>query len=108
MDRDIVPGVSRQIKDSRTGEEIYRIIWWRPNFYEVRAGNKYVLAELRNGNYLFGEPAAPVAAMTERITGAPRLVKGEEAEMRFRTMFFDPVNDAFRMMALSFPALRFC
>ena len=67
-----------------------------------------VLAEIRDGNYLFGEPGAPVAAMTERKAGAPRLVNGEEAEMRFRTMFFDPVNDAFRMMVLSFPALRFC
>ena len=25
MDRDIVPGVSRKVKDSRTGEEVYRI-----------------------------------------------------------------------------------
>ena len=108
MDRDIVPGVSRKVKDSRTGEEVYRIIWWQPDLYEVRARDKFVLAEIRDGNYLFGEPGAPVAAMTERTTGATRLVKGEEAEMRFRTMFFDPVNDAFRMMVLSFPALRFC
>ena len=108
MDRDIVPGVSRKVKDSRTGEEVYRIIWWQPNLYEIRARNKFVLAEIRDGNYLFGEPGAPVAAMTERKAGAPRLVKGEEAEMRFRTFFFDPVDDAYRMMALSFPALRFC
>ena len=31
MDRDIVPGVSRQVKDSRAGEEIYRIIRWQPD-----------------------------------------------------------------------------
>ena len=35
-------------------------------------------------NYLFGDPGIPVASITERTTGAPRLVGGEEAaEMRF-------------------------
>lgn len=69
MDRDIVPGVSRKVKDSRTGEEVYRIIWWQPDLCEVRARDKFVLAEIRDGNYLFAEPGAPVAAMTERKAG---------------------------------------
>lgn len=108
VDTDIVPGVSRKVKDNRTGEEVYRIVWWRPNLYEVRTRDKSIQAEIRNGSYLFGDPGMPVTAMTERMNGESRLVRGMEAEMWFRTLFFDPVGDGYMMMALSFPALRFC
>ena len=108
VDTDIVPGISRKVKDNRTGEEIYRIVWWRPNLYEVRTREKSIQAEIRNGSYLFGDPGMPVTAMTERLSGESRLVRGMEAEMWFRTLFFDPVGDGYMMMALSFPALRFC
>ena len=50
----------------------------------------------------------PVTAMTERAEGGTRLVRGMDAPMLFRTRFFDPVSDAYVMMALTFPALRFC
>ncbi len=46
--------------------------------------------------------------MTERIHGGSRLVRGLAAEKWFRTVFFDPVSEGYMMMALSFPALRFC
>lgn len=108
VDTDIVPGVSRKVKDNRTGEEVYRIVWWRPNLYEVRTRDKSIQAEIRNGSYLFGDPGMPVTAMTERMNGESRLVRGMEAEMWFRTLFFDPVGDGYMMMTLSFPALRFC
>ncbi len=108
LDTEIVPGVSRKIKDNRTGDELYRIVWWQPNLYEVRARERSIQAEIRNGAYLFGVPRMPVTAMTERVSGEARLVRGMEAEMWFRTVLFEPVSDAYLMMALSFPALRFC
>ena len=108
LDTEIIPGVSRRVKDNNTGEEVFRIIWWRPDFYEVRAKKESVLAEIRNGCYLFGQPGAPVTAMTERTKGEPILIRGMEAEAYFRTSFFDPVSPEYTMMALAFPALRFC
>ena len=108
MDTEIVPGVSRKIMDDKTGGEVYRIVWWQPNLYEVRTREKSIQAEIRNGCYLFGAPFMPVTAMTERAEGGTRLVRGMDAPMHFRTRFFDPVSDAYVMMALTFPALRFC
>ena len=108
IDMEIVPGVSRKIMDNRTGEEVYRIVWWRPDLYEVRTKEKSILAETRNGCYLFGVPLMPVTAMTERAEGESRLMLGMQGEQCFRTQFFDPVSDGYVMMALSFPALRFC
>ncbi len=108
IDLEIVPGISRRVKDNATGEEIYRIIWWRPDLYEVRTRETSVQVEIRNGSYLFGKPFMPVTAMTERTGGEPRTVNGLAAECLFRTTFFDPVSPAYKMMALSFPALRFC
>ena len=37
IDTEIVPGVSRRIKDNLTGEELYRIVFWRPGLYELAA-----------------------------------------------------------------------
>ena len=108
MDTEIVPGVSRKVKDNRTGEEVYRIVWWKPDLYEVRTKEKSLQVEIRNGSYLFGDPMMPVTALTERVYGESRLVRGMEAEKWFRTVFFDPVGEGYMMMALSFPALRFC
>ena len=108
MDTDVVPGVSRKVKDNYTGEEVYRIIWWKPGLYEVRMRQKSIQVEIRNGNYLFGVPMMPVTAMTERVIGESRLVRGLEAEKWFRTVFYDPLPDSSMMIILSFPALRFC
>ena len=108
MDTDVVPGVSRKVKDNYTGEEVYRIVWWKPDLYEVRTWQKSIQVEIRNGNYLFGVPMMPVTAMTERVSGESRLVRGLEAEKWFRTVFYDPLPDHLMMMILSFPALRFC
>ena len=108
IDMEIVPCISRRVKDNTTGEEIYRIVWWRPDLYEVRTKETSIQAEIRNGAYLFGKPFMPVTAMTERTEGEPRPVDGRDAECRFKTIFFDPVSPEYMMMALSFPALRFC
>ena len=91
MDTDVVPGVSRKVKDNYTGEEVYRIVWWKPDLYEVRTWQKSIQVEIRNGNYLFGVPMMPVTAMTERVSGESRLVRGLEAEKWFRTVFYDPL-----------------
>ena len=107
LDMDIVPGISRKVKDNRTGEEVYRIVWWKPNLYEVRGREKSIQVEIHNGSYLFGDPLMPVTALTERTSGKSRLVRGQEAEKCFRSVFFEPVSDGYLMMALSFPALRF-
>ena len=108
MDTDVVPGISRKVKDNRTGEEVYRIIWWKPNLYEIRTREKSVQVEIHDGRYFFGTPLMPVTALTERTAGESRLVRGMEAERWFRTAFFEPASDIYMMMALSFPALRFC
>ena len=108
FDPEIVPGVSRRVKDNKTGEEFFRIVWWRPNLYEVRRNRESIQVEIRNGCYLFGLPMMPVTAMTERTSGQPILLNGREAECWFRTMLFDPVSPEYMMMVLSFPALRFC
>ena len=67
MDTEIVPGVSRKVKDNRTGEEVYRIVWWKPDLYEVRTKEKSLQVEIRNGSYLFGDPMMPVTATKRRF-----------------------------------------
>ena len=53
------------MKDNRTGLEAYRIIFWQPGLYEVRpATGESVQAEIREGDYLFGPPQMPAAALT--------------------------------------------
>ena len=109
MDRDIVPGVSRQVKDSRTGQEVYRIIYWQPGFYQVRsAEGGSVQVEIRDGAYLFGPPEMPATALTRRISEAEWIPPaGPGIEPYFHTVFYEEVSPAYRMMVLSFPALRF-
>ena len=66
---DIVPGISRRIRDNQTEEELYRVIFWRPGLYELSArtdeGDWSMTVEERNGMYLFGQTGMPVAAITE-------------------------------------------
>ena len=109
IDRDIVPGTGRWVKDNQTGLELYRIIFWRPGMYEGRsAGGDSVQAEIREGAYLFGKPQQPAAAATEKFRGGDWVPPGRmKAEPWFRTVLFEPVSDAFLMMVLTFPALRF-
>lgn len=109
LDSTIVPGTCRRVKDSRTGLEVYRIIYWQPGLYEVRpADGGSVQVEIRDGAYLFGPPEMPTTALSWRISEAewiPR--KGPGTEPYFHTVFYEEVSPAFRMMALSFPSLRF-
>ena len=101
-------GTSRQVKDNQTGLEVYRIIFWQPGKYEIRTAETSRYTEIRNGIYLFGKPLMPVTAMTERIGEAEWIPpKNAEVEPYFRTTFYEDVNEAYRMMVLSFPALRF-
>lgn len=109
MDTTIIPGIGRRVNDGNTGKEVYRLIYWKPGLYQVRAGEDSVQVEIRNGQYLFGKPGMPVAAMTVRIDredlGKPENIP--EAEPYFRTTVFDNISDVYRMMVLSFPMLRF-
>ena len=108
IDSMIVPGTSRQVKDNNTGLEVYRLVFWQPGKYEVRTSEASLQAEVRNGIYLFGKPLMPVVAMSERISEAEWIPPtNRNVEPFFRTTVFEEVSEAFLMMALSFPALRF-
>ena len=52
LDATIVPGTGRRVKDNRTGQEVYRIIYWQPRLYQVRPeiGNS-AQVEIRDGSY---------------------------------------------------------
>ena len=112
IDTDIVPGVSRRIKDNMTEKELYRIIFWRPGLYEFYAraerGDWSMTVEERNGMYLFGKSGMPVSAITERIAPAELVTPvGKQAEPAFRTSFFEQEDrPGFLMLVLSFPALK--
>ena len=109
LDSTVVPGTSRKVKDSRTGEEIFRIIYWQPGLYQVRPviGNS-AQVEIRDNAYLFGPPEMPATALTKRISEAEWMPsKGIEIEPYFHTIVYEEVSPAFLMMVLSFPALRF-
>ena len=110
LDTTIIPGTGRRVKDNATGEEVYRLIYWRPGLYQVRSRTDSVDVEIRNGQYLFGIPGNPVTALTERCGGAVPWApeyRYMDAEPYFRTVFFEDVSEGYAMMALSFPALRF-
>lgn len=110
LDTTIVPGTGRRVKDNRTGQEVYRIVYWQPGFYEVMpaVGNP-VQVEIRDGDYLFGPPEMPATAQTQRITEAEWLppVRMNVEPYFHTTVYEDDVSPAFLMMVLSFPALRF-
>jgi DNA-binding MarR family transcriptional regulator len=73
----------------------------------LEQAGKGISEEMRNNMYLFGKPFMPVTAMTERISESEWLPpKKTAAEPYFKTTFFEDVSEAYRMMALSFPALR--
>ena len=112
IDTDIVPGVSRRIRDNMTEEELYRVIFWRPALYEfvarTDAGDWSMIAEERNGKYLFCRQGMPVSAITERLHEAEWIPPtGMQIEPAFRTTFFEQEDSpGFQMMVLSFPALK--
>ena len=114
IDTYVVPGVSRRVKDNRTDEELYRLIFWRPGLYEFVArtdcGDWSMTAEERNGMYLFGKEGMPVSAIMERLYEAdwiPPLGRQTQVEPAFRTKFFEQEDSpGFLMMVLSFPALK--
>ena len=112
IDTDIVPGVSRRVQDNGTGEELYRIIFWRPGLYEFSArtesGDWSMAVEERNGMFLFAQPGMPVAAITERIGASDWIPPSAmHTEPAFHTTFFEREDSpGFLMMVLSFPALK--
>jgi len=110
MDTKIVPGTGRRIKDNVTGNEVYRIVFWQPGLYQVRAvDDRSIQVEIRKDNYLFGKPMMPVTAMTERISEADWIpLNHMEVKPCFKTTVFEEVTEKYLMMVLSFPALRMC
>ncbi len=110
IDTRIVPGTGRKVKDNRTGDEVYRIIFWQQGLYQVRtADDRSVQVEIRKDAYLFGKPMMPVTAMTERITEADWIPANHmEVKPYFRTTVYEEISEEYLMMVLSFPALRMC
>ena len=112
IDTDIVPGVSRRIRDNLTDEELYRIIFWRPGLYELSAGTSEgewsMIVEEQGTKIAFGRFGLPAAAVTERIGEAEWLpASAMRAEPAFRTVFYEQEDSpGFLMMVLSFPALK--
>lgn len=110
MEHTIVPGTGRWVKNNQNGLEVYRIIFWKQGMYQVRtADNCSVQVEIREGDYLFGKPEMPVTAMSRRIQEADWRPSYKDIGVvpYFRTTFYEDVSEAYRMMVLSFPALRF-
>ncbi len=108
IDTTVVPGIGRRVMDNVSGEEIYRLIYWHPGFYQARSRSDSVGIEIRDGVYLFGNEGQPVIAMTERIEQAPGVPRhSADAEAYFKTTFYEDVSEHFALMALSFPAMRF-
>ena len=110
MEHTIVPGTGRWVKNNQNGLEVYRIIFWKQGMYQVRtADNCSVQVEIREGDYLFGKPEMPVTAMSKRIQDADWRPDYRNIDVApyFRTIFYEDVSEAYRMMVLSFPALRF-
>ena len=112
IDSRLVPGVSRKVKDNGTGEELYRIIFWRPGLYELSAGTSEgewsMIVEEQGTKIAFGRFGLPAAAVTERIGEAEWLpASAMRAEPAFRTVFYEQEDSpGFLMMVLSFPALK--
>ena len=110
LDTTIIPGTGRRVKDNRTGEEVYRIVYWQPGLYQVRTvDDRSIQVEIRKEAYLFGKPLMPVTAMTERITEAEWIPENRlEVVPYFRTTVYEEVSEEYLLMVLSFPALRMC
>ena len=107
MDSTIVPGIGRCVMDSRTGQELYRLIFRRPGLYQARPADGEPAQVVIFGNtYLFGKPGEQAVAVTERIREAEKL-PGQAMSPWSRTTVYEDVGDGFLMMVLSFPALRF-
>ena len=91
MDTTIVPGISRKVKEDRSGSHVYRIIYCHPGFYRMipreTAGDRGILVERRENAYLFGDQGKPVMAITERIEEWPW--KPADAEPYFVTKFYE-------------------
>ena len=105
IDTQVFPGVSRKVMDDRTGLEVFRIIFCEPGFYRLMGGEINLLAEYRDGSYLFGNPGQPVLAVTERIREWPWAPAGEPF---FRTTVYEEnVPENLMSAILAFPAVRF-
>ena len=99
-------------KDNLTGEELYRIVFWRPGLYEIAAktdtGGWSMTVEERKDAYFFGRTGMPVSAITERVMESDWTPPtGMQIEPAFRTRFFEQEDSpGFLMMVLSFPAMK--
>lgn len=108
IDTTIIPGIGRRVQDNQTGNEVFRLIYWRPGLYQVRTNSASVQVEIKEGRYLFGQQGMPATALSERISDIGWQPSSSfEYETYFKTTFYEEVNEAFALMVLSFPALRF-
>ena len=108
VDTIIISGVSRQVKDNQTGDEVYRIVYLQPGYYRMMNMQNGLTVERRNDMYLFGEPGMPVLAMTERIHECSWIPPEANLEPFFKTTVFEEaIPDRLLLAVLSFPALRF-
>lgn len=108
IDTTIIPGIGRRVQDNQTGKEVFRLIYWRPGLYQVRTNSDSVQVEIKEGRYLFGQQGMPATALSERISDIGwQPASALEYEAYFKTTFYEEVNEAFALMVLSFPALRF-
>jgi len=108
MDTTIIPGIGRRVHDNQTGNEVFRLIYWRPGLYQVRSNSQSVQVEVKEGRYLFGQQGMPATALSERIPDIGwQPASSFEYEAYFKTTFYEEVNEVFALMVLSFPALRF-
>ena len=108
IDTTIIPGIGRRVNDNASGEEVYRLIYWRPGLYQLRCTADSVGVEIRDGKYLFGREGMPVTALTEHFSSASWITRQDaDYEPYFRTVFYEDVSETYAMMVLSFPALRF-
>ena len=110
IDTTIIPGISRRVKDSYTGQDVYRIIYCEPGFYRMIGNNFNILVERRDSRYLFGNQGEPVMAMTERID--KWFWKPMSREMTVEpysktTVYENRVTEEMLLAILTFPMLRF-
>ena len=102
IDTIVIPGTGRRVKNDMDGAEVFRIIWWDNGLYEVRARDGSIRVDIRDGQYRFGLPGMPVTAIAVRNPDYRT-----EKDPLITTTFYEDVSEAYMMMVLSFPALRF-
>ena len=105
MDTTIVPGIGRRVNDE-SGKEVYRLIYWKPGFYQARSVNGATV-NIEGGNFI-GNRHAVYLSSGDRISSQYKWLpeRGFDDEPYFKTTFFEEVTEPYALMVLSFPALR--